>query len=81
MLPVLAYYLDSDLSFLEAILDDDPLKKGLYYWNLPLAIRHAKGVDLSKVSVMITAVDNAQPILQKLLKTRPKDIFYPLSVI
>jgi len=81
MLPVLAYYLKSDMSFLKAVLDDDPQKKGWHYWNLPLAVRHSKGVDLSQVSVMITAVDNAQPILQKLLQNRPKDIVYPLPLV
>ena len=82
MLPVLAYHLDNDLSLLKAVLDDDPAKDGLYYWNLPLVIRHAAAVtDLKGSSVFITAVDNVKPILVKLLAQRPRHIIYPFHII
>ena len=82
MLPVLAYHLDNDLSLLTAVLDDDPAKDGLYYWNLPLVIRHTAGVtDLEAASVFITAVDNVKPILNKLLVRRPRHIIYPFHII
>lgn len=82
MLPVLAYHLGNDLAALAAVLDDDPAKDGLRWANLPVAIRHAGGVaDLESASVLLTAVDNAKPILTKLLARRPRHIVYPLHVI
>lgn len=82
MLPVLAYHLDNDLSLLTAVLDDDPAKDGLYYWNLPLVIRHTPSVTgLEDASVFITAVDNVKPILSKLLMRRPRHIIYPFHII
>ncbi len=82
MLPVLAYHLDNDLSLLTAVLDDDPAKDGLYYWNLPLVVRYAATVeDLEDASVFITAVDNVKPILSKLLVRRPRHIIYPFHII
>ncbi|MBI1883203.1 MAG: methyltransferase domain-containing protein [Chlamydiae bacterium] len=83
MLPILAYHLRSDLSFLKCILDDDPEKEGLYYQNLPLEIRSSQGVkDWSEVTVLLTAVDSAKGILTKLLtEKRPKHLLYPLTVI
>ncbi len=38
MLPILAYHLKTDFSFLKRLLDDDIKKDGLYYANLPLRI-------------------------------------------
>jgi hypothetical protein len=82
MLPVLAYHLGNDLSLLTAVLDDDPAKHGLYYWNLPLTIRHTDDImDLETASVFITAVDNVKPILSKLLVRRPRHIIYPFHII
>ncbi len=82
MLPVLAYHLGNDLSLLTTILDDDPAKDGLYYWNLPLVIRNTASVtDLEDASIFITAVDNVQPILSKLLTRRPRHIIYPFHII
>lgn len=82
MLPVLAYHLDNNLSSLTAVLDDDPAKDGLHYWNLPLIIRHTDSVtDLDAASVFITAVDNVKPILTKLLMRRPRHIIYPFHII
>jgi SAM-dependent methyltransferase len=82
MLPVLVYHLGNDLSVLTAVLDDDPAKNGLYYWNLPLVIRHTADIsDLETASVFITAVDNVKPILSKLLVRRPRHIIYPFNTI
>jgi SAM-dependent methyltransferase len=82
LVPTLAYHLNNDLSVLEAVLDDDPSKDGKAYWNLPVSIRLASKVnDLSKATVLLTAVDNVAPIMTKLLRARPNHIIYPLSVI
>jgi hypothetical protein len=82
MLPVLAYHLETDLSFLTAILDDNPARDGWYYQNLPTPIWYADRVDdLSDATVMLTAIDNAVPILTKLFQRRPKQILLPLNLI
>lgn len=82
MLPILAYHLGNNLSLLTAVLDDDPVRDGWYYWNLPLAIRHTSRVEsLKDASVFITAVDNVQPILGKLFDRRPRHIIYPFHII
>jgi len=82
MLPVLAYHLHDDLSLLEAVIDDDPAKAGLYYWNLPLSISSSSDVrKMDESSVFITAVDCVASIMKKLLVTRPKNIIYPFNII
>ena len=82
MLPVLAYHMDTDFSQLTAVLDDDPAKDGIGYWNLPVkVIPSAQARDLSESSVLITAVDNVQPIMTKLLSNRPRHIVYPFHLL
>lgn len=82
MLPVLAYHLQSDLERLDAIIDDDPDKDGLGYWNLPVRVTHGSKIDsLDNASVLITAVDNVKPIMSRLLANRPRHILYPLHLI
>jgi SAM-dependent methyltransferase len=82
LLPVMAYHLETDLGFIDAVLDDDPAKDGMAYWNLSVEIRHAaKAGDLSQSTVVITAVDNVAPIMARLLQKRPRHIVYPLTVI
>jgi SAM-dependent methyltransferase len=82
MLPVLAYHMNTDFSQLAAILDDDPAKDGIGYWNLPVkVIPSDRAHDISHSSVLITAVDNVQPIMTKLLACRPRHIIYPFHII
>lgn len=82
MLPVLAYHLGNDLTSLAAVLDDDPAKDGLRYANLAPVIRHTAAVaDLTSATVLVTAVDNVQPIVSKLLARRPRHIVYPFHVM
>lgn len=81
MLPVLAYHMQTDLSRLQAILDDDPAKAGLWYWNLPVKIISSGPVDLKDVSILLTALDNAEPILKRLLADRPRNVIVPMAVI
>ena len=82
MLPVLAYHLGTDLSQLEAVLDDDPAKDGIGYWNLPVRVMHSsRAQDIANASVLITAPDNVQPIMTRLLAVRPRHILYPFHVI
>ena len=82
MLPVIAYHLKTDLSELKAVLDDDPQKDGLTYSNLPVKIMTPdKANDFDESSVLLTAIDNASPILKKLLCKRPRRIIYPMNII
>lgn len=82
MLPVLAYHLESDLSFLECIMDDDEIKEGLYYINLPVKIQKPDTVkELKNATVFITAADNVKPIMERLMRSRPRNIVYPFSVM
>lgn len=82
MLPVLAYHLESDLSQLAAVLDDDPQKEGIGYRNLPVrVIPSALAEDFAASTVLITAIDNVQPIMTKLLAMRPRHIVFPFHTI
>jgi hypothetical protein len=82
MLPVLAYHMGTDLGFLDAVIDDDPEKEGVFYWNLPVSIRPLAAVgSLDAATVLITAVDSAQPILRRLLERRPRHIIHPFNMI
>jgi SAM-dependent methyltransferase len=82
MLPVLAYHLETDFSQLIAVLDDDPAKDGLGYWNLPVRVLPpSRAPDISEASVVITAIDNVVPIMTKLLANRPRHILCPSFII
>jgi SAM-dependent methyltransferase len=82
MLPVLGYHMGTDFSELIAVLDDDKSKDGVGYWNLPVKVMSSsKATDFHKAAVLITAVDNVQPIMTKLLTQRPRHIIHPLNII
>lgn len=82
MLPVLAYHLKSDLSFIKAVIDDDKDKEGFFYTNLPLQVKRSGSIeDFYNSTIFVTAIDNVKPIMIKLLQNRPKHIIYPLHII
>jgi SAM-dependent methyltransferase len=82
MLPVLGYHMKTDFGNLIAILDDDESKDGIGYWNLPVKVLSCSKVEnLREATVVITALDNVQPIMQKLLAIRPRHIIFPLNTI
>jgi len=84
MLPVLAYYLRTDFSFLKAVLDDDAAKDGLYYANLPVRIRHAAQLPpgaLRRADVLVTAVDNARGVISSLIARGARNVVYPYHII
>lgn len=80
MLPVLCYHLKNDLSQMKMILDDDPAKDGIFYENLsvPIALPE-KCKNFSDCTVVITAIDNAMRIIEK-IKSRPKHLVYPFHI-
>ncbi len=82
MIPVLAYHLQSDLGFLQCILDDNPDKDGLGYPDLPVRIRYRPpGMSLRNAAVLITALDSFRPMLERLLPARPRHLFAPLQMV
>lgn len=82
MLPVLAYHMESDLSFLKAILDDNPTRWGCKYPSIACPIiPMEKEMDLKDSDVMITALDSARPILRKVSQTGAQRIVLPLNIL
>ena len=82
MLPVVAYHLKNDLSCLECVLDDDPDKEGLSYWNISVDVRHSsKAQDIEQSAVFITAMDSLAFILRRLFDLKPRRIIYPLHIL
>jgi SAM-dependent methyltransferase len=67
MVPVLAYHMQSDFGELRFILDDNPDKKGRTYPSISTLIDYAPDYkSLDQYAVLITALDSARPILQRL---------------
>lgn len=82
MLPILAYHMESDFSFLNCILDDNPLRWGHKYPSLACPISSMeKGMDLEGCDVMITALDSARPILKKVSQMKAQRIILPLNIL
>lgn len=82
MLPVIGYHMNTNFSELIAIIDDDDAKDGIGYWNLPVRVVSRKKIGkLDDAIVLITAIDNVQPILSGLLNNRPRQILLPLPLI
>ena len=79
ILPTLIYHMGLDPLMLKCILDDDPNKDGLYYWNLPIQIQVPnETTTLENAKVIITAVDHTRTIMRTLAsKNPPKDILIP----
>lgn len=80
MVPTLAYHLKSDLDFLECIWDDNPDKNGLYYPHLapPIRLKTDKN-HWADVSIVLTALDSARPLLSRLMSQPVKHIINPLQ--
>ena len=82
MVPTMAYHLGSDLSFLICILDDNPDRADLRYPGLSVWTRQPdRGLDLTKASVLITALDSLRPILQRLISMQARHILVPLNML
>ena len=82
MLPTIAYHLNSDLSWCEAILDDDESRNNKMYPHMPVKIiKPSNNFSLSDSAVFIGALDSARPILNRLLSLNPKRILHPLSIM
>lgn len=82
MLPVLAWHLRTDFSYLHHVVDDDPTKNGMWYSNLPVEIQSVTAdQDFTKSAVLITAPDHARAIIAKLQAIPPRHIVHPLGLL
>ena len=82
MLPILSYHLDNDFSDLICIIDGDKKKDGLYYINLPVAIKSLEKIkNFSDINILMTAVNTGRALLPRLEKLSPKRIIFPLNTI
>jgi len=81
MLPVLGYHLKTDFSEFVSILDDDPLKNGTGYVNLPVKIKQPDHFDYAGANICLTALDNRRPILKNLLSKDVRRIINPINFI
>jgi len=78
MLPILAYHMQSDLSVLEAILDDDPERQGRRLAGLKPEIVNPDNIKgLEECTILVTAIDSARPILKRLIELNPRHIIVP----
>ena len=79
MLSTLGYHLKTDFSELDCILDDDPLRDGATYENIPVAVRHTALVKPPpNSSYLITSLENIRPIYNRILGLSPRRILIPL---
>ncbi|HBN10243.1 MAG TPA: hypothetical protein DD435_16930 [Cyanobacteria bacterium UBA8530] len=82
MLPVLNFHLGGALERLEAVLDDDWGKDGLFYQNVPLIIRHPSQVgSLRDSTLVLTALDGFRSIMNRVLDLGPRHVVFPHSIL
>lgn len=79
MLATLGYHLNTDFSSLECVLDDNPLRDGTTYENVPVTVRHTTKVCVPpNSSYIITSLENVRPIYRRILELAPRRILVPL---
>ena len=82
MLPTLAYHMDSDLSYLESVLDDNSDRANLTWPDLGVGISvPEEGRDYSDSSVVITALDSTRPILRRCAELKFRQVLVPLQSV
>lgn len=81
MLPVLAYHLETDFSFLQGIMDDCPKRTGLTYPTIKARIfKPDETTRLDHASVIVTALDAVRPIMNRLRDFNPRFVTTPALV-
>lgn len=82
MVPVFAYHLGSDLGILECIYDDNASKNGLTYPSLDVGITAPPDAKrIAEGAVLITALDSARAITQRLASVPARYIVQPTLVL
>lgn len=84
MLPTLAYHMKDSLSFLHGIYDDNLDRHGKYLpFVAPQILPLPEGDEnnlLHDKNILVTALDSARPILNRLFKLNPRRIITPALV-
>jgi len=78
--PVLGYYLNTDFSFLDYIIDDNINKDNMFYPNLKVEIKYKPDYDYSDTNVLVTAMNFSRVITSKLISMNPRSIILPLNL-
>ncbi|MCX6733044.1 MAG: methyltransferase domain-containing protein [Candidatus Roizmanbacteria bacterium] len=79
MLPILAYHMESDLGFMDAILDDNPERSMCRLPGVSPLIRVPRERELRDAAVMVTALDSSRAILKRLIELEPRRILHPMN--
>jgi hypothetical protein len=79
MLPILAYHMDSDLAFMEAILDDNFDRNMTKLPGISPVIRTPLVGEIENAVIMITALDSTRSIMRRLLVENPRRILHPIQ--
>lgn len=81
MLPILAYHMDSDLGFLEGILDDNPGRHGKNFPHLlPIIRLPDTDINYRDSAILVTALDSVRPILRRVHALNPRRVLLPLQL-
>jgi hypothetical protein len=79
MLATLGYHLQTDFSQLKCVLDDDVMRDGATYENIPVTVRHTAKIEPApNSSYLITSLENIRPIYRRILELSPRRILVPL---
>lgn len=82
MLPILSYHIGSEFNHIEKILDDNEGRQGKYFPGLDIEIVRPSSVKNANEYVsVVTALDSASSVIDKLLKLNTKNILLPLGCI
>ena len=79
MLPILAYHMNSELEFMDAILDDNLERNLTRLPSIAPLIRTPVAGEMKNAAIMITALDSSRPILRRLLEANPRRILHPMQ--
>jgi hypothetical protein len=79
MLPILAYHMNSNLEFMDAILDDNIDRNKMKLPGILPEIRLPLEGEMENAAIMITALDSTRPILQRLSIANPRRIMHPMQ--
>jgi len=78
--PSLAYFMKSDLGFLQAVLDDDPSRQNKYWPGLKVKTAAPKSeMNLSKAAVLITAPEYARALVGRAARLGVERIVVPAA--
>lgn len=78
MLPTIAYHISS-ITKVKEVVDDDPSKDGMYYYNLPIRITN-KLPDIHTTTFLVTGLDSSRVINKKLIDIGVDRIVNILSI-